>query len=382
MADAAAGVQILVHSHDLLRQIQCNPMTNIFQSLLLVIAGATQKELARQVKYLKVENQILRSKLPKRIVVTAQERVRLVKFAQKLGGKVLRQLTTIVAPSTILGWIRAEKKPKPQKRKRGRPNTPEQIRELILLMARENQWGYTRIMGELKKLGIKPPSRNTVKKILKAAGLEPGPRRGEGTWDEFLKQHAASLWQCDFFSKRILTLKGIREVFVLAFLNVETRRVVLSPTTFHPNEAWVVTQAQRFVDQARKQNLPVVTVQRDRDTKFTKAFDQALRSKRVKVKTNQFRSPNTNAFVERFVQSIQQECLDRFVIFGETHMNHVCTEYLEHYHTERPHQGIGIENELLVRKRKPKPVDAIPLNEIQCSERMGGLLKSYWRKAG
>lgn len=119
-------------------------MTNVFQSLLLVIAGATQKELARQVKCLKVENQILRSKLPKRITVTLKERNRLVKFAKKLGGKVLRQLTTIVAPSTILGWIRADKKQKPKKRKRGRPNTPEQIRDLILLMAKENQWGYTK----------------------------------------------------------------------------------------------------------------------------------------------------------------------------------------------------------------------------------------------
>ncbi|WP_425619061.1 integrase core domain-containing protein [Anatilimnocola sp. NA78] len=356
-------------------------MVNIFQSLLLVIAGATQKELARQVKYLKVENQILRSRLPQRIVCTPKERVRLIKFAQKLGGKVLRQLTTIVAPETLLGWIRAEKKPKPQKRKRGRPNTPEQIRQLILLMARENQWGYTRIMGELKKLGIKPPSRNTVKNILKAAGYAPGPRRGEGTWDDFLKQHAASLWQCDFFSKRLLTMKGIREVFVLAFIHVETRRVILSPATFQPNEAWVVAQAAAFVEQARAQKLRVATVQRDRDTKFTKAVDQVLRSKRVKPKANEFRSPNTNAFVERFVQSIQQECLDRFVIFGETHMDHVCNEYLEHYHSERPHQGIGIENELLVRKRKPKPVEAISLNEIQCSERLGGLLKSYSRKA-
>jgi putative transposase len=173
-------VQKRMHFHLSLRQIHCNSMKNIFQSLLLVIADATQKELARQVKYLKVENQILRARLPKRIMVTPKERVRLIKFAHTLGGKVLRQLTTIVAPETLLGWIRADKKPKPSKRKRGRPNTPEQIRELILLRARENQWGYTRIMGELKKLGIKPPSRNTVKKILKAAGYEPGAKAGRG----------------------------------------------------------------------------------------------------------------------------------------------------------------------------------------------------------
>ncbi|WP_145091751.1 hypothetical protein [Anatilimnocola aggregata] len=106
MADGAPGVQKRMHSHHSLRQIQCNSMTNVFQSLLLVIAGATQKELARQVKYLKVENQILRSKLPKRITFTPKERVRQVKFAQKLGGKVLRQLTPIVArPPSWVGYI-------------------------------------------------------------------------------------------------------------------------------------------------------------------------------------------------------------------------------------------------------------------------------------
>ncbi|WP_254510194.1 integrase core domain-containing protein [Anatilimnocola floriformis] len=314
--------------------------------------------------------------------------MRLVKFAQKLGGKVLSQLATIVHPSTIMRWIAAEKKNKPKPKKRGRPRTPEQIRQLILKMAKENEWGYTRIMGELKKLGIKPPSRNTVRAILKGHGYDPGPKRGEGTWDDFLKQHAASLWQCDFFSKRILTLRGIREVFVLAFLHVETRRVVLSPATFHPNEAWVVDQMERFVKEARGKKLRVATLQRERDSKFTASVDQALRSKRVKVKKNEFCAPNTNAFVERFVQSIQQECLGRFVVFGSEHMDQICSEYLEHYHTERPHQGEGIDNQLLNRQKKrgrPKKDasfdQSLPLNEILCSERLGGLLKSYSTKA-
>ena len=155
----------------------------------------------------------------------------------------------------------------------------------MLKLAKENQWGYTRILGELRKLGIRSISRNTVKRILKDAGYDPGPKRGEGTWDEFLKQHAASLWQCDFFSKRILTLKGIREVFVIAFLNVKTRQVILSPATFHPNEEWVVAQAESFVQQAREKGLPVRYVQHDLDTKFTKSFDRKLKSMRVKIST-------------------------------------------------------------------------------------------------
>lgn len=93
-------------------------------------------------------------------------------------------------------------------------------------------------------------------------------RRSEGTWDEFLKQHAASLWQCDFIPNRTLMLKGIREVFVLAFLKVKTRQVILSPATLHPYEAWVLTQTESFIGQAKKLKIPVGQVQHDRDTKF------------------------------------------------------------------------------------------------------------------
>lgn len=364
-------------------------MTNLFQSLLLVIAGASQKELARQVKYLKVENEILRNKLPKRITVTAKERNRLVRFAKGLG-RALRQLTTIVTPDTLLRWIRAERQNGHKTPvKRGRRRTPEQIRRLILKLAKENQWGYTRILGELKKLGIRSISRNTVKRILKDAGYDPGPKRGEGTWDEFLKQHAASLWQCDFFSKRVLTLKGFREAFVIAFLNVKTREVILSPATLHPDETWIVAQADSFVQQARRQGLPVALLQHDRDTKFTKRFDAILKRRRVKIKRGAYRAPNTNAFVERFIQSIEQECLDQFVVFGEQHLDHLCAEYVAHYHEERPHQSLDNSPVKLLRKRgRPKTSrgramdEVIPLNEIQCQHRLGGLLKSYSRKAG
>jgi putative transposase len=355
-------------------------MKNIYQSLLLVIAGATQKELASQIKYLKGENEILRSRIPGLVRVTAKERNRLTKFAGKLTAKVLKQLVSIVHPETLLGWIRKERKGKETPPvKRGRRRTPEQMRQLIRKMARENDWGYTRIMGELKKLGIKPPSRNTVKNILKAVGLDPGPQRGEGTWDEFLTRHAASLWQCDFFSRRVLTTKGIRQAFVLAFLNVKTRRVILSPATYQPTAEWVETQAEAFVEQARGEGLPVSILMRDNDGMFRNDFDEVLRRKHVRVKKTQFRSPNMNAFAERFVQSIKQECLDHFVVFGAQHMDLLCREYLEYYHTERPHQGR--ENELLVGKGAENR-ELLKLSDVRCTTRLGGLLKSYQRKAG
>lgn len=357
-------------------------MKNLYQSLLLLIAGSTQQELARQVRYLKVENEILRSKLPKRVTVTPKEKNRLAKFAVKLGS-ALNELASIAHPSTIRRWIReaAGGTTKPTK-KRGRPRTKEEIRQLILKMARENDWGYTRIMGELKKLGITPPSRNTVKNILKQNGLDPGPKRGEGTWDDFLKQHAATLWQCDFYSKKALTLKGFRDLFILVFLHVESRRVYITPSTFHPNEEWVKEQATAFVEHVCESDLDLKMLMHDRDTKFTASFDSIIDAAGADLKQTAFRSPNTNAFVERYIQTLQQEVLDFFVVFGEQHMDHLVSEAVEHYHEERPHQSK--ENELLIRaasEASESPGTEAKEPEIQCRERLGGLLRHYYRAA-
>jgi putative transposase len=199
-------------------------MTRIFQSILYVIATATHKELARQVRYLKVENQILRSKLPGRFTIEPRERQRLLKFGEKLG-KAIHQLVTIVAPSTFLRWIREAKRnrKKGPSRKRGRPMTSAEIRRLIIKLARENSWGYGRIAGELAKLGI-VVSESTITNMLLASGVPTSPKREGGTWDDFLKRHASSLWEMDLFSQKVVTLRGIREVFVIAFLHVHTRR--------------------------------------------------------------------------------------------------------------------------------------------------------------
>ena len=299
-------------------------MVELFQSLMLLIATASKNELARQIKYLKVENEVLRRDLPGRIAVTAKERSRLVCFAKKLGTAIYG-LATIVTPQTVIRWIKEDREGKNQiVVKRGRPRTSQEICLLVVKLARENEWGYTRILGELRKLGIQSISRNTVKRILAEHGIDPGPRRAEGTWDEFLKLHAASLWLCDFFSHRAVTFQGIKDLFVLAFLNVETRQVILSPATRHPNEAWVVKQTESFIEQAKELKLPISLVHHDRDTKFTKKFIEVLKQRKVKPIRNPYRARNTNAYIKRFVQSIGRECLDRFVIFGPTHMDHLC----------------------------------------------------------
>ena len=276
-------------------------MRNIYTKLLLLIA---QKELARQVSYLKVENRILRSKLPARVPVTPQERSRLVRLGAKLG-KALGELVTIVHPDTLRRWIRESRKRRKLKPGKVGPRpTALEIRKLIVKIARETGWGYCRILGELKKLGIQSVSRNTVKRILIANGLDPGPKRGVGTWDEFLKIHAATLWQCDFLSVRALTPKGFRDLFLLVFLHVESRRVFLSPASYHPNEAWVCDQAQAFARHIKQSGLGADIVIHDRDSKFTAAFDAELRAAGLRVQKLAFCSPNTVAFVERFIQTL------------------------------------------------------------------------------
>jgi putative transposase len=299
-------------------------MRNIYRRLLYIIATATQRELARQVRYLKIENQILRGKLPARIQVTPQERNRLVRFALKLG-KALDHLVTIVHPGTMRRWIRESRKGRKMlPAQRGRRRTALAIRRLILRLGRENGWGYTRILGELKKLGIRSISRNTVKSILKQYGLDPGPKRGVGTWDEFLKLHAATLWQCDFFSKRVLTPKGFRDLFVLVFLHVGTRRVFVTPGSYNPNEAWGTAQAAAFLKHVKKSGLGADIIMHDLDGKFTAAFDDLLESTGLRVQESPPRSPNTCAFVERVIQTIKQEVLDYFYVFGERHLTPPC----------------------------------------------------------
>jgi putative transposase len=186
-------------------------MSRIFHPLFYLLASATRSELGRQVAYLKTENQILRSKIPGRVLVTPTERRQLCQAARGMKRSLLKELVAIVQPATLLKWLNADNVPKPKSkpstRKPGRPRTLEPIRELAIQIAIENNWGYSRVLGELRKLSFQI-SRQTVKNILVEHGIDPGPKRGKGTWDEFIKIHASTLWSCDFLSKRMWTPRG------------------------------------------------------------------------------------------------------------------------------------------------------------------------------
>jgi putative transposase len=224
---------------------------------------------------LKAENRILRSKLPGRITVTPRERQRLLRYGRPLGSAV-KELITIVTPRTFLRWLLGDKKRKVPVRKPGRPRTPDDIRALIIRIARESGFGYTRILGELKKLGICGVSRSTVVKILKEEGLDPGPKRGEGTWDEFIKRHTQTLWACDFFTAKVWTLRGAVDMFVLFAINVGSRRAHIVGMTPNPDRAWVVQQARNLAIQFGEEKIAPRYMIRDLDTKFVREFDMVL----------------------------------------------------------------------------------------------------------
>jgi putative transposase len=163
----------------------------------------------------------------------------------------------------------------------------------------------------------------------------------------------------------------------MVFINVATRRVWISTATRNPTEAWVVEQAKSFIDHAEANELKLEMVTRDNDQIYKKGFDAVMEGAGIRAKRLALRSPNTNAYVERFIQTIQVECLDHFLVFGKKHFDYLDHEYVEHYHNERPHQGLNNQ----VVRGEPPPEQFCPPNAIVCRTRLAGLLKHYYRAA-
>ena len=355
-------------------------MARIFHPLLLLLARASQAELARMVDYLKTENRILRSKLPKRVEVTPAEREQLVKRGKPLGRK-LKELVTIVSPRTFARWINGESKSVDKKREAaqgGRPRKPEEVRQLVVQMARENGWGLGRILGECKRLGL-TISKGTVRNILVENHFDLGPQRGEGSWDEFLKAHAQTLWACDFFSRKVWTLGGLVEYFVLFFIQPSTRQVHIAGISAHPDGLWMAQQARNLCLFFAEQPEPAEYVVCDHDGKFTEEFRVILKSEDIEVVRTAVRAPNQNAYAERFVQSIKTELLDGMIVLGEKHLRYLIQEYVRYYHELRPHEACGHLPPLLAKP--PEPVNSVGPEDVLRHELLGGLLAYYQRKA-
>jgi len=341
---------------------------SLFQEFLNLLGKITQSSLIRQIEYLKVENQILRSKITARITTSNSEKQRLIKFGLPLGYSI-KNIISIVSYSTFRRWISKGISPQKQQ-KLGRPKkSTQEIIKIVIRLAKENPtWGYGRILGELKKLNILILSRNTIKAILINNGIDPSPKRNEDTWDSYIKRHFETLWACDFFTKTVWTTFGPKIFYVLFFINIRTRKVHIAGISQNPKREWVVkiTKNMTSLFNDSKKKLLI----RDGDGKFSEEFDRIFTTHNTTVKRIPYRSPNLNPYAEGFVGTIKRECLEHFFVFGEEHFKYLIREYVDHYNTKRPHSGMN-----------NKPLEYESRNntgKIKCESRLGGMIKHYY----
>ena len=282
----------------------------------------------------------------------------------------LRQLR-LVSPRTLLRWhahLVARHWTHPR-RQPGRPQTSQPIRALVLQMARENPtWGYRRIQGELVGLGH-PIAASTVWTILKSAGLDPAPRRSGPTWQQFLSAQAHAIIAIDFAHVDTVFL---RRLYVLVVVEHGRRRVHIVGITAHPTGAWVTQQARNLLmdlgDRADRFRFLI----RDRDSKFTAAFDAVFAGADIRIIRTPIRAPRANAIAERFIGTLRRECLDHLLITGPRHLAAVLREYVQHYNAHRPHRSL--HQHPPAGGTSPRPGAAIrPLRR----NRLGGLIHEY-----
>src|SRR5262249_9920078 len=332
-------------------------------------------------EYLVTENRLLRNQIKGRVRLTDGERKILAEIGHKLGKQALQEVASIVKPDTILAWHRklvAQKFDGSQQRQApGRPKIDQELEALIVRMAQDNRsWGYDRIVGALANLGL-TVSAQTVGNVLKRHGISPAPeRKMTTTWKEFIRTHLDVLVATGFFTAEVWTLGGLVTYYVLFFIHLGSRKVHVAGVTPHPNQAWMMQIARNVTMEEWGFLSPGQYLLHDRDTKFCAALQHIIDAAGVKRVPLPPRSPNLNAYAERWVRSIKEECLSRMILFGEASLHHVLTQYVAHYHHERNHQGKG--NVLLFPAVSQ---DTAREGPVRCRERLGGLLKYYEREA-
>jgi putative transposase len=225
----------------------------------------------------------------------------------------------------------------------------------------------------MKNLGYRI-SDQSVGNILKRNGIAPSDdRKKNTTWREFIRQHKEVLWATDFFTSEVWTCAGLTTFYVLFFIQLSTRKVVLGGITTSPNGEWMKQVARNASDWDCEMAGARYLIH-DRDSKYTESFDEILKAVGIEPVKLPARSPNLNAYAERFVKSIKTESIEKMILFGEKSLRHVIKEYLAHYHSERNHQGIG--------NTVPFPDDRlVNTGVVRKSERLGGLLTFYHREA-
>jgi putative transposase len=341
---------------------------SLFALVALLARSGRSKEL--EILVLRHELAVLRrqTRSPR---LTPADRALLAAISRALPRRAWLSLP--VTPATLLRWHRrlvarrwtyAQTKP-------GRPPVPPAVRALILRLARENpHWGYRRIVGELKGVGV-AVSPTTVRKVLLCAGIPPSPDRAQSSWRAFLRQQAASTLACDFLT---IETAFLQRIYVLFFISLATRRLEFVACTSRPDGAWVAQQARNLVMQLGDAQ-PFRLLLHDRDTKFSRGFDEVFRSQGIKVIRTPIQAPNANAYAERWVRTVRADCLDRILILGRRHLEHVLRVYCRHYNQNRPHRALRL---LPPDGRDASPPDqATETRRLRRRDLLGGLIREY-----
>jgi putative transposase len=345
------------------------PLCRLFALVVLLCRSGRSKEL--EILVLRHELGVLRqqARQPQHRLV---DRMLLAALSRSLPRGAWAAFS--VSPRTLLRWharLIARRCAYPHTRP-NRPPLEKQTRELVLRLARENPgWGYQRIVGELRGLGI-AVSATSVRAILAAAGVPPAPQRDRLSWRQFLRQQAGATVACDFLTVETLWL---RRIHVLFFISLERRRIELVAATEHPDSLWVTQQARNLLIALDDRQQPIRFLVHDRDRKFSSSFDEVFRSETITVIQTPVQAPNANAYAERWVRTLRSDCLDRCLILGSRHLDHLLRVYREHYNGHRPHRSLALHPPHAIRPLAP--ARASPNLAVSRRDLLGGLIHEY-----
>jgi putative transposase len=334
---------------------------------LVWLLGRPHRSKEMEILVLRHELAILRRQIS-RPKLTRADRALLASLSRSLARPAWAVFP--IKPETLLRWHREliARRWTYSHATPGRPPLERSLRKLILRLADENpHWGYKRIVGELKGLGI-PVSATSVRKVLLEAGLPPAPQRTHSSWRAFLRAQASSVLACDFLTVETVFLQRI---YVLFFISLATRRIEHIACTPNPDGGWVTQQARNLIMQLVDEQ-PFRLLVHDRDRKFSHAFDEVFRTEGITVIHTPAQAPNANAHAERWVRTLRADCLDRILIFGRRHLEHVLRVYRGHYNEHRPHRALQL---LPPSGRDPTPPNATA--HLRRRDLIGGLIHEY-----
>ena len=340
---------------------------------LIVLLGRGNREKELEILVLRHELSILRRQVgqPR---FELRDRLLLAALSRALPRRSWNVF--LVRPETLLRWHRrlvARRWTYPH-RPPGRPALGREVRELVLRLAHENpSWGYLRIVGELRKLGV-PISATSVRNILAEAGVPPAPQRDRLSWRTFLRGQGESILACDLFTVDTIWL---RRLYVLVFLSIGSRRVEYVACTSKPNTAWMLQQARNLLMALDDRDRRVRFLIHDRDAKFPRAFDALLATEKIKVIRTPIQPPNANAHMERWVGSVRRECLDRLLIVGRRQLEHVLRIYAQHYNRSRPHRALHLRAPDTLTPPAGQAESRPQQLQVMRRDLLGGLIHEY-----